>query len=65
MNEQRLTWDDLRTVSAIVRGGSLVAAARAVNVSHTTVFRRLGEIEARLGVKLFSRAHRLRADRRR
>lgn len=56
MNEQRLTWDDLRTVSAIVRGGSLVAAARAVNVSHATVFRRLGDIEARLGVKLFARA---------
>jgi DNA-binding transcriptional LysR family regulator len=52
----QLAWDDLRTVLAIVRTGSLSGAARALEVEHSTVFRRLEEIERRLGTHLFERS---------
>lgn len=55
MNEQQVPWDDLRTVLAIARSGSLSGAARALGVSHATVFRRLGATEKRLGIRLFER----------
>jgi len=55
MKEQHMPWDDLRTVLAIARAGSLSGAARTLGVNHATVFRRLGAIEERLGVKLFER----------
>ena len=55
MDEQHLSWDDLRTVLAIAEAGSLSGAARRLDVSHATVFRRLGAIEERLGVQLFER----------
>lgn len=48
-------WDDLRYVLAVARDGSLSGAARALGVNHSTVFRRLGAIEKRLGVRLFER----------
>lgn len=51
----RLAWDDLRTVLAVVREGSLSAAARALGVEHSTVFRRIEDIERRLGARLFER----------
>lgn len=50
-----MDWSDLRTVLAIVRGGGLSGAARDLGTQHSTVFRRLEAIEARLGVKLFER----------
>jgi len=53
--DNKLHWDDLRIVLAIHAAGSLAGAARRLNVSHATVFRRLGDIERRLGVKLFER----------
>ncbi|MGH6717732.1 MAG: LysR family transcriptional regulator [Alphaproteobacteria bacterium] len=49
------SWDDLRVVGAVARAGSLSGAARALGVHHATVFRRLGTIEQRLGVRLFER----------
>lgn len=55
MNEQLNSWDDLRFVLAVARGGSLSAAARALQVSHPTVFRRINQIERQLGVRLFDR----------
>ena len=54
----RLNWDDLRLVLAINGAGTLSGAGRALGVSHATVFRRLGEIEDRMGVKLFERSRR-------
>ncbi len=51
----RADWDDLRLVLAIARARSLSGAARALGVNHATVFRRLGGIETRLGVRLFDR----------
>ena len=53
---KRLNWDDLRLVLAISGAGTLSGAGRALGVSHATVFRRLGEIEERMGVKLFERS---------
>ncbi|MEC4771409.1 LysR family transcriptional regulator [Burkholderia cenocepacia] len=55
MNEQRLSWNDLRLVLAVAQAGSLAGAARRLGISHATVFRRLTAIEAELGVKLFER----------
>ncbi|MEP4799152.1 LysR family transcriptional regulator [Saccharospirillum sp.] len=49
-------WDDFETVLAIAESGSLSGAARRMQVNHATVFRRLGEIEKRLGVMLFERS---------
>lgn len=40
---------------AIAESGSLSGASRQLGVSHATVFRRLGNMERRLGVKLFAR----------
>lgn len=52
----KLDWDDLHIVLAIATSGSLSGAGRMLNISHATVFRRLGKIERRLGVKLFERS---------
>lgn len=53
---KRPAWDDLRLVLAIAAAGTLSGAGRRLGLSHATVFRRLGDVEARLGVKLFDRA---------
>jgi DNA-binding transcriptional LysR family regulator len=51
-------WNDLRSFLAIARHGSLQGAARTLRVNHSTVFRRLNALEARLGVRLFDRSPR-------
>ncbi|GAA6209180.1 LysR substrate-binding domain-containing protein [Cognatishimia sp. WU-CL00825] len=48
-------WDDLKTVMHLVRGGSLAAAADALDVSYTTVARRVKRAEEDLGLQLFDR----------
>lgn len=53
--QQGFDWDDLRFFLAVARGGSLAAAARLLKVNRSTVFRRVGEFEAALGVLLFER----------
>jgi len=50
-----LSWDDFRYVKAIAEARSLGGAARALGVNHSTVFRRLGQIEHQLGSRLFER----------
>ncbi len=40
---------------AVMRAGSLTGAAKTLGVDHSTVFRRLNALEARLGVRLFER----------
>jgi DNA-binding transcriptional LysR family regulator len=47
-------WNDARLVLAVARAGGLVAAAKAMRVDHSTVFRRLTALETRLG-PLFER----------
>ena len=51
-----LDWNDLRTVLAVARAGSLAGAARALELRHSTVFRRIEHAEARLGARLFERS---------
>jgi DNA-binding transcriptional LysR family regulator len=50
-----LNWDDFRLVKAIFDGGGLIGAASALGVNHSTVFRRLGQIEEAVGLALFER----------
>jgi len=50
-----LSWDDFRYVKAIADSRSLAGAAEALGVNHSTVFRRLGQIEQHLGSRLFER----------
>lgn len=53
--EKRLAWDDFRLIRAIAEKRALPAAAVALGLNHSTVFRRLGQIEDALGLKLFER----------
>jgi DNA-binding transcriptional LysR family regulator len=48
-------WDDVRFFLAVARDGSLSGAARTLKVEHSTVARRVGALEASLGVRLFDR----------
>jgi len=48
-----LNWDHLRFFLALAETGSLTAAAQALNVSHTTVLRRVRAIEKALETHLF------------
>lgn len=50
-----LSWDDFRYVEAIADTGSLTGAAERLGINHSTVFRRLGQIEQQLGSRLFER----------
>lgn len=51
----KLAWDDFRLIKAIADAGGLTGAAAALSVNHSTVFRRLGQIEEQLGHALFER----------
>jgi DNA-binding transcriptional LysR family regulator len=55
-NRTGLRWDELRLVLAIGRSGRLSGGARRLAIDPSTAFRRLGTLEARLGVRLFERA---------
>lgn len=48
-------WDDFRFILAIVRGGSVSAAAKHLGMDHATVIRRVDRLEQRLSAKLFDR----------
>src|SRR5215471_20758606 len=50
-----LEWNELRLVLAVARERSLSGAARTLGVRHSTVFRHLGAMEQKLGVRLFER----------
>jgi DNA-binding transcriptional LysR family regulator len=50
-----IEWDDLRYILAVANSGSLAGAARKLGVNHTTVLRRVGTCESRLGLRLFER----------
>jgi DNA-binding transcriptional LysR family regulator len=51
-----LDWDDLRILLALEAAGSVSGAARALEVDHSTVSRRLAAIEEALGRRLVTRA---------
>lgn len=50
-----VAWDDFRLIKAIAEARSLPAAAELIGLNHSTVFRRLGQIEENLGTRLFER----------
>jgi DNA-binding transcriptional LysR family regulator len=50
-----LTWDDLKHFLAFARNGSILTAAKAQGANHSTVRRRLTELEEHLGCKLVQR----------
>ncbi|WP_210497216.1 LysR family transcriptional regulator [Microvirga antarctica] len=55
MTKPQLVWDDFRLVRIIAESHGLAAAADRLGVNHSTVFRRLGQLEDGLGIKLFER----------
>lgn len=50
-----MNWDDLRIFLAITRTGSISGAARKLDVQHSTVSRRLQQLEKKLAVRLFDK----------
>ena len=50
-----LSWDDFRYVKAIAEARSLAGAGAQLGIHHSTVFRRLDQIEQHLGSRLFER----------
>lgn len=55
LDQGAIDWDDFRFVLAIVRGGSVSAAAKQLGVDHATVIRRVDRLEKHLSAKLFER----------
>ena len=53
--DKDFAWDDIRLVAAIAETGSLAGAAEKLGVNHSTVFRRLAQIEAVMGGPLFEK----------
>ncbi|QIB34369.1 LysR family transcriptional regulator [Ancylobacter pratisalsi] len=52
---KNLAWDDFRLIKAVADAKGLPAAAAQIGVNHSTVFRRLKQIEENLGSVLFER----------
>lgn len=48
-------WDDLRLILAVAEHESFAAAARHLNVNHTTVLRRVNTFEHAHGLRIFNR----------
>lgn len=51
-----IEWSDLKLILAIAETGTLSGAGRRLGMSHATVYRRLGQIEDRIEVRLFRRS---------
>jgi DNA-binding transcriptional LysR family regulator len=52
-----VNWDALQAFLAVARTGRISAAAKRLDVEHTTISRRLAALEAALGVPLFYRTN--------
>lgn len=50
-----IDWDDVRYFLAVARGGSVRAAAERLGMNHSTVLRRVAQLEERLGVHMFEK----------
>ncbi|HTI81940.1 MAG TPA: LysR family transcriptional regulator [Acetobacteraceae bacterium] len=50
-----IDWDNVRYFLAIARGGSVRAAAGRLGVNHSTVLRRIAQLEKRLGAHMFEK----------
>ena len=51
----QIPWDDFRLVKAIADTRTLNGAADALSINHSTVFRRLADLEKRIGIIIFER----------
>src|SRR5260221_4633445 len=50
-----IDWDDVRYFLAVANGGSVRAAAERLVVNHSTVLRRIAQLEERLGAQMFEK----------
>jgi DNA-binding transcriptional LysR family regulator len=50
-----IDWDDVRYLLAVARAGSVRAAAQRLRVNHSTVLRRIAQLEERLGAQMFEK----------
>lgn len=50
-----MNWDDLRLFLAVARTGSISGAAKHLDVQHSTVSRRIRQLEEKLGTRLIER----------
>lgn len=50
-----MDWENLKFFLAVAREGTLAGAGRALSAKHSTVFRRIAQLEDDLGLKLFDR----------
>ena len=50
-----MNWDDLRLFLAVARMGSISGAAKQLGVQHSTVSRRMRQLEEQMGVRLIER----------
>lgn len=50
-----MDWENLKFFLAVAREGTLAGAGRALSVKHSTVLRRIAQLEAELGLRLFER----------
>jgi len=50
-----MDWDDIRYFLAVSRTGSIRGAAAKLGVNHSTVSRRISQLEQQLGVRLFDK----------
>ena len=50
-----IDWDDVRYLLAAAREGSVRAAAERLGVNHSTVLRRIAQLEQRLGAQMFEK----------
>lgn len=53
--DKGVSWDDLRVFLAVARLGSLSAASAQLRLAHTTIGRRITNIERRIGARLLAR----------
>ena len=50
-----MNWDDLRLFLAVARNGSISGAAKQMGVQHSTISRRMRQLEDKLGARLIER----------
>jgi DNA-binding transcriptional LysR family regulator len=50
-----IDWDDVRYFLAVARGSSVRPATERLGVNHSTVLRRIAQLEERLGVRMFEK----------
>src|SRR6185295_18986358 len=50
-----IDWDVVRYFLAVARGGSVRAAAQRLGVNHSTVLRRIAQLEKHLGAQMFEK----------